>query len=383
MQDLLKPKIVSFNKIKKLWKDNKRPTQLYIHSAFCKSICNFCIYRGGLDLSKHSTLYTKYFNEYLPNQVSNYLDIIKNQTLQGIYFGGGTPNIEEDLANLKPTFDLLHDIPCIEKTIELHFGLPITDKTIEILAKEHFNSVILCIQTLDETKLKEENRLNIANNDLDEIIGKLHQININVGIDLIAFPDNYDRAVKDMEKLMSLKNKPDEVTILHKLEPGCDNYTPKQILSPEQQIKLHLLTRNLYETIIGTDDRSFTFILRSKFEEYDKSFYSFRSYQMATPDDDRALIGIGSTRKTGHRSYSVLGRYIYFENADLTKNKVNYALYQVPTAKECIKNALKDLDMEDIFRDNSSLEFKIMYPTPEFVKDYQLARPSVLIKYKR
>lgn len=206
-------KLVSFFKIKKLWRANKNPVQIYIHSAFCKSICKYCCYRGTALTEKNKDLYYRYFYKYLPKQIDKYKKIISSQQINSIYFGGGTPNIEEDLANLMPAFEKLRNVQCNEKIIELHTGLPITDKTIELLKKEHFTTVTLCQQTFDKKKLNYENRIDVANNDLDSIVGKFHNAGINVGMDFIVFKDDSERINTDIDKILSWQNKPDEITI--------------------------------------------------------------------------------------------------------------------------------------------------------------------------
>ena len=113
-------KQVHFSAIKKLWKTNKNPVQIYIHSAFCKSICKYCCYRGTELSDQNESLYHKYFYKYLPKQIDKYKKIIDNQYINSIYFGGGTPNIEKDLANLMPAFEKIRDVKCNEKITDLY-----------------------------------------------------------------------------------------------------------------------------------------------------------------------------------------------------------------------------------------------------------------------
>lgn len=381
MKNKLKPKIVSFNKIKKLW-ENELPVTVYIHSAFCKNICNFCIYKGGIPYSGHQELYSKYFNEYLPNQLNNYADIIAKRKVACIYFGGGTPNMEEDLANLGTVFDKVRDIPCTEKVIELHYGLPITDRTIETLAKEHFTTALICIQTFDSTKLKEENRP-MYDNDLDYIIKQLHQKNISVGIDLIDFLDSEERIVSDIKYLTELENKPDEITILHEITPSDSNYMTAAVMSESVKKSLFDLASPFYKIHISSGNDSYTFVLNEKMDDYYKNFFTFRQYQIAVPDDDKGIIGIGSAKESGHRSYSRVGRYVYLENHDITKNKTTYQLYHMPSAQTCIQKALKKIKLDPIFYNGSYVKFRVCYVTPEFTKDFNPGWPHVIVEYKR
>lgn len=169
----------------------------------------------------------------------------------------------------------MRNVHCVEKTIELHFGLPITDKTIEVLAKEKFNTALICIQTFNKDILKEENRIFAADNNLDEIIGKLHQNNINVGIDLIILKGHSDQIVHDVEQLMLLKNKPDEIAILHQIEHGSRDFTEKHPLQSEYRTRLIELTAPFYKGHVGTGNDSFTFVKEDKVSIFDKSFFFF------------------------------------------------------------------------------------------------------------
>lgn len=334
---------VSFSKIKKLWKINKNPIQIYIHSAFCKSICEYCCYRGNKYTEKDKNLYYKYFYKYLPKQINKYKKAIKGQYINSIYFGGGTPNIEEDLANLVPSFEKLRDIKCNEKVIELHTGLSITDKTIEAIKKENFTTVILCLQTFDQEKLKQENRICTAKNDISILIKKLHEAGINIGIDLIAFPDNKDRIINDINKLLHLENKPDEVTIALLHEDTTNFSWFKDIIS------------NLLETDYILPDYTWSmkdlsfrkvirFVHKDKANIFYNKLYSFIPYQSnsnAREGYNTSVLGIGSLPHMYKQTYSKAYDNIYYESWN--SKKVNYILYKPFLYKDQIKKLLKYL----------------------------------------
>ena len=336
-------KQINFSKIKKLWKANKNPIQIYIHSAFCKSICNYCMCHGNVLSSKNKELYNKYFYKYLPKQIDKYKKLIKNQYVNSIYFGGGTSSIEEDFVNLMPTFEKLRDIKCNEKTIELHMGLPITDKTIEIIKNEKFTSVILCQQTFDEEKLKQENRLNNANNDFDTLVKKFHDIGIDVGMDLIAFNDDKHRIIDDLKKVASLQNKPDEISINVAFQEKAYSY----------------LTKECTDSLIGAgyvigDDikspeelatvRSIRFVQKSKFKSFYNTFFSFVPYIFEINDVrscNASILGIGSIPNMIRQTYSRIGDKVYSETWD-GKN-TDYRLYAPWSYKDQIAKLLEAL----------------------------------------
>lgn len=336
-------KVIPFFKIKKLWKANKNPVQIYIHSAFCKSICKYCCYRGTALAEKNKDLYYKYFYKYLPKQINKYKKIISNQHINSIYFGGGTPNTEEDLANLIPAFEKLRDIQCNEKIIELHTGLPITDKTIELLKKEHFTTAILCQQTFDKKKLKHENRIDIANNDLDSVIEKFHNIGINVGLDLIVFKDGPDSIITDINTILSWQNKPDEITIALNYFEELKFLNIANICSELFQFgyTVPLIYENPYKHF---QRKIFRFVHKDKLNIFYNTFYSFIPYLSETnslESFDTSVLGIGSLPNMIKQTFSKIGNNTYSETWD--GKTIKYTLYESLSYKKQIKNLLRSL----------------------------------------
>ncbi len=336
-------KVIPFLKIKKLWKANNNPVQIYIHSAFCKSICKYCCYRGTALTEKNKDLYYKYFYKYLPKQINKYKKIISNQHINSIYFGGGTPNTEEDLANLIPAFQKLRDVQCIEKIIELHAGLSITDKMIELLKKEHFTTVILCQQTFDKKKLKHENRVNIANNDLDSIVGKFHNVGISVGLDLIVFKDAPDSIITDINTILSWQNKPDEITIALNYFEELKFLNIANICSELFQFgyTVPLIYENPYKHF---QRKIFRFVRKNKLNIFYNTFYSFIPYLSeanSLESFDTSVLGIGSLPNMVKQTFSKIGNTTYSEtwNGKTTK----YTLYEPLSYKKQIKDLLRSL----------------------------------------
>ena len=336
-------KLVSFFKIKKLWKANKNPVQIYIHSAFCKSICKYCCYRGTELSDQNESLYYKYFYKYLPKQIDKYKKIINNQYINSIYFGGGTPNIEKDLANLMPAFEKIRDMKCNEKIIELHMGLPITDKTIEILKKEHFTTVVLCQQTFDKKKLEQENRVNIANNDLDTIIKKFHNAGINVGMDFIVFKDDPERIGTDIDIILSGQNKPDEITIALNYFEELDFSNIENACS--KLSKFGYTIPLIYDNPSSYFKRKiFRFIHKDKFNLFYNTLYSFIPYLSETNSFeafDTSTLGIGSLPNMVKQTFSKIGNNTYSETWN--GKTVKYTLYEPLSYKKQIKNLLRSL----------------------------------------
>lgn len=201
-------KEIDFKQVEQIWEKNKYPLGIYIHSPYCKSLCDYCAYTGNL-LDKD---FDRYFNKILPESINKYKGIISKNYVQSIYYGGGTPNFRSDLNNLIPAFEALKDVRCNEKVIELHMGIEITDETLEVLSFYGFNTVILCQQTFNQELLKKHNRITTDKNDVKELVKKLHSRGMNCGFDLLYFADEPIEVLLDDIKKAQDANL-DEITI--------------------------------------------------------------------------------------------------------------------------------------------------------------------------
>lgn len=290
-------KEVSIKEVKKLWEGNTKPIQLYVHSAFCPQKCNYCVFYGAPYEKKE---FKSYFYSELPKEIKSLLPVIEKQPVRSVYFGGGTPNFYEDLRNLQPSFDLLRHVKCDEKVIELHTSLPITDKTVAVLKKENFTTVILGIQTFDEKKLKAENRIVNQANNIEKIIEKLKNAGMNVGVDLLAFPDSQSRILSDIDTLCGFKVKPDEVTVamLYRnreyswIGQGINKFSSNGFV----------LTDSLNNATELFATGGLRFVLRERLKDFKKTLYTITDYLEYRPIYNRPwpMMAFGYT-KTGAR----------------------------------------------------------------------------------
>lgn len=330
-----------FNNIKSLWNQNRCPVNLYINSPFCVSNCNYCVYKGYTKSIKEERKH--FFEEYLPNQVKKYLPILKDNQISSLYFGGGTPNYNGNLQQLQPSLDLLENIKG-ERLIELHMGFEISDENIEFLAKNKFTVVVLCQQTFNKEILKQQNRVNLYQNNMDTLIKKFHDKNIKVAVDLIAFDcaETYnDEVFKDLDIISNFSNLPDEITI--SLE-----YSKKSYCNCERgylKIRNHPLFKN-YIAEIGNNYRKevlyhlnvFRFFKKEIYKEFqEKRFFSFTDGLSEQGIYPKAILGIGTYKNTFRSVYSrIPGICTYSEEYKDGKTYYNVQEY-------CLKQQLHNL----------------------------------------
>ena len=172
----------------------------YIHIPFCKKICSYC------DFCKN------YYNE---NIVNDYLDALneevinnyKNEVLNTLYVGGGTPSCLSD-NNLNKLFDVLSNFKLskdYEFTFECNYE-DITEKFLKKLIKNKVNRLSIGIQTFNEKYSKVLNRRINKEEMLKKInLSKKYFNNINIDL-MYAIPNQSINELKqDLEKLVKLE----------------------------------------------------------------------------------------------------------------------------------------------------------------------------------
>ena len=127
---------------------------LYIHIPFCKSICSYC------DFAKmfyNEFLALSYLDE-LSNEVNNYY---KQDMLETIYIGGGTPSIlsKKELNKLFSITNKLNIEPNYEFTIEANIA-DINEEFLSLCKSNKVNRLSIGIETINDKFYKLLNREN-------------------------------------------------------------------------------------------------------------------------------------------------------------------------------------------------------------------------------
>ena len=172
----------------------------YIHIPFCNTICSYC------DFCK------LYYDEKL---VDNYLealekeikDIYKNEELETIYIGGGTPSSlnNKQLEKLFEILSILKKSKDIEFTIESNFE-NITEEKLLIYQKYGINRLSFGLESISKGNLAFLNR-KINTNKIIETINVCRRLGFNnINVDLMyALPvESMDDLRKDLDFIFSL-----------------------------------------------------------------------------------------------------------------------------------------------------------------------------------
>ncbi len=236
------------------------PSSAYIHIPFCKSICSYCDFCKILyDIADRS----KYL-ETLENEIKeNY----KNETLNTLYIGGGSPS-SLSVAELKKLFEII-SIFKLSKTIEFTFEanvLDINEEMLKVLKNNKVNRLSIGIETINEKFMPFLNRFN-KKEVVTEKINLVKKYFSNFNLDLMyAFPNEKEEDLKnDLDFVIGLN--PTHISIYSLIiEPHTKIYNDKTEPLDEE------LEKNMYFNIID-------YLRKYGYSHYEISNFSKKGFE--------------------------------------------------------------------------------------------------------
>ena len=164
----------------------------YIHIPFCNKICSYCDFCKRLN-------YDKSIDEYLDSLEEEIKTIYKDDVLDTIYIGGGTPS-SLNIKQLERLFEILSIFKKnknIEFTIEGNFESTTIEK-LKLYKKYGINRLSFGIETTNKKHLEFLNR-DLDLNQVDKVLKESRSLGFNnINVDLIyALPNE---SIKDLEK---------------------------------------------------------------------------------------------------------------------------------------------------------------------------------------
>jgi oxygen-independent coproporphyrinogen-3 oxidase len=129
---------------------------IYIHIPFCKQICHYCNF-----YSLVSVKYRQPFFTALLKEISIQKDYLQGETVNTIYFGGGTPSLipTEDLQQI---IDLIHKTHLVHPNVEITLEANPDDLNKEVISsiqKTNINRLSMGVQSFRDKDLKYLNRV--------------------------------------------------------------------------------------------------------------------------------------------------------------------------------------------------------------------------------
>ena len=206
---------------------------VYVHIPFCKSKCKYCSFVSFPELDKKE--------QYLAALKTEIIDNYKNEPLETLYFGGGTPSLLtiNEFDELISLFDIKNDT---EITAELN---P------ETLSKEYFyglkkagiNRISLGCQTFDDNILKLIGRRHSSKQVTDAVNLAKNSGFDNISLDFIyGLPtQTIEGFAKDLKHAVNLGVQHISLYGL-KIDEGCYfyNHIPKNLPDNDIQADMYL-----------------------------------------------------------------------------------------------------------------------------------------------
>lgn len=155
---------------------------LYIHIPFCKQRCTYCDFHTIIAPKQMPDLV-----ESLMREMHLRKDYLKNERIETIYFGGGTPSL------LTPTmfqqiFSTIYELFSVDENAEITFEANPDDINPDYLKDSSalpFNRISMGIQSFDDVDLKAVNRRHTASQAIEAVKNAQHAGYNNISIDLI------------------------------------------------------------------------------------------------------------------------------------------------------------------------------------------------------
>lgn len=226
---------------------------IYIHIPFCRKICTYC------DFCK--AFYNKeYVNKYLDSLEQEIKNTYKNECVETIYIGGGTPSCL-DIDELNKLFGILNIINkdnLKEFTIECNIE-DIDEEKLKLFKDNHINRISIGLQTTNKEILKTMNRS--INIDVLEKINLVKKYFDNINIDLMYGFTNQD--ITDIDKDIDLI-----------IDLGITHISTYSLIL-EENTKLYI---NKYKRINDDKDYEIYKYICKKLEENDYIHYEISNF---------------------------------------------------------------------------------------------------------
>lgn len=203
---------IPFNVMKEIKKEDLRgkihlknsKLCIYVHFPFCKGFCKFC---------RIQKLDNKLVNDYLDNLIKDIEEnknIIKNNKIQSIYFGGGCPQLMG--KNVKKVFEALFGM--IDEVKEINFELfpGFFDKELMEFIRQKVTRVSVGIQCLNDDILKRMGRKS-TKKEIISFVREVKKLGFKTNYDVIygLFINKKEEFENDFREILSLK--PDQITL--------------------------------------------------------------------------------------------------------------------------------------------------------------------------
>lgn len=289
---------------------------IYIHIPFCKQSCHYCNFHFSTN-----TAYKEKLISCILKEIELQKNYLEGETLQSIYFGGGTPSllnvneIENILEAIQKNFKVLKNV---EITLEANPD-DLKKEKINQLAKTPVNRLSIGVQSFFDNDLIWMNRAHNASESLASIKMAQDAGFKNITIDLIyGIPGlTNDNWKKNLETSLSLNI----------------NHISSYALTVEPKTALHTFIEQGKYLNVNDEQSSEQFEIlintleANNFEQYEISnFAKGKNYSIHNSNywKNKKYLGIGPSAhsyNSNSRSWNVSSNQLYIKSIEA--NKIN------------------------------------------------------------
>lgn len=215
----------------------------YIHIPFCKSKCKYCSFVSYTDCSKNDR------DSYIVSLLDEIDYYYKGETLETIYFGGGTPSLlpVDIFKQILNKFSFNADT---EITVEIN-PETVDFSYITSLRNIGVNRVSIGIQSFDDNILKNIGRIHSSKKAIECV-----NLFKNAGFDNISVDFIYGLPEQTLENFLYDITKAISLNVEHislyglKIEEGCRFYknNPRNLPDDDMQAEMYLAAIQLLES---------------------------------------------------------------------------------------------------------------------------------------
>lgn len=206
-------------------------SSIYIHIPFCKQACHYCDFHFSTSMGKKEAMIEALIQEMILRK-----DEFKNEVVDCIYFGGGTPSVLET-SEINLLIDTVYKNYQISDTPEITLEAnpdDLSEAKISALSASAINRLSIGVQSFFEEDLKLMNRAHNAQEAVNCItLSRKHFQNISLDL-IYGIPEMSDaRWVENIDKALVLEV-PHISAYALTVEPktALENFIKKGIIPP-------------------------------------------------------------------------------------------------------------------------------------------------------
>ena len=340
---------------------------IYIHIPFCKQACHYCNFHFSTSL--------RYKNELLAallKETTLQKDYLRNEIVETIYFGGGTPSLltisdlRLQIEKIRETFNVLNDA---EITLEANPD-DITRERLTAWKDSGINRLSIGVQSFFEEDLQWMNRAHSSQQAVSSLQLAVKQFD-NITIDLI-----YGHPLLTNEKW---KQNVDRVIALNIPHISC------YALTVEPKTPLHKMILEKKKEDIQQEKQAEQFLMlmqwleEAGYEHYEISNFAkpgFRSRHNSSYWQGKKYLGLGPSAHSfnnSSRQWNNSNNSVYIES--LSKNEIpceQEKLTDTQKLNEYIMTSLRTIEGLDLSSMPDAVRHSLQAASEKFINSGKL-----------